>query len=76
MATKPSYQTPTVMRLGDVRRGAGTCTAGSGDVTICDVGTSASGIGCWSGPAATGWSCNVGDAASWTCIGGSGVAVP
>jgi hypothetical protein len=30
-------------------------------------------LGCWSGPAATGSWCNVGDAAGFSCIGGSGV---
>jgi hypothetical protein len=76
MATKPTYQTPTVMRLGAVQRGAGVCTNGSGDIDWCDVGNSASGWGCTAGTAATGVFCLDGNAASASCFVGSAFAGP
>ena len=39
--TKPKYEAPTVVPLGDLAKGAGACTAGSGDSSTCSAGGSA-----------------------------------
>ena len=56
--TKPKYQPPQVISLGDRNEGAGaTCTDGSSNYTWCQQGSGATSI-CWSGNAAN--SCDTG----------------
>jgi hypothetical protein len=49
--TKPKYESPTVVPLGDLASGSGACTAGSGDSGACTAGGLAS--TCTAGPIAT-----------------------
>lgn len=39
--TKPKYETPIVVNLGEMARGAGACSAGTADVVDCSAGTAA-----------------------------------
>ena len=57
--TKPKYEPPTLVPLGELAKGSGDCAAGSSVGTDCTVGGTAAGI-CVSGTGATG-----------TCVGGS-----
>jgi hypothetical protein len=57
--TKPTYETPTIVALGELARGAGACTAGSGDASTCTAG----------GLAAT--ACTAGTAALDACTAGA-----
>ncbi|MBP1731110.1 MAG: hypothetical protein H6Q55_1539 [Deltaproteobacteria bacterium] len=50
--TKPKYEAPIVVPLGDLARGAGACTAGSGDTDTCTDGGLAL-TACTNGTAAT-----------------------
>ena len=56
---KPKYEAPVVVPLSDLARGAGACTAGSGDTDTCTAG----------GLAAT--ACTAGGVAA-TCTAGTG----
>lgn len=69
--TRPVYVSPRVMRLGDVRAGAGLCqTPGSGDVGQCDnPGNSAVGAGGWgAGCFADGNNADLGTATTGGCF--------
>jgi len=39
---RPRYEAPTVVALGALARGAGACSAGSGDTDTCSAGGAAS----------------------------------
>jgi hypothetical protein len=49
---KPKYETPTVVALGELAKGAGACSAGSGDTVDCTAGGLAANA-CTAGTAAT-----------------------
>jgi hypothetical protein len=49
--TKAKYEAPTIVALGELAKGAGACTAGSGDSDACTAGGLAS--TCTAGPIAT-----------------------
>jgi hypothetical protein len=55
--TKPKYETPTVVALGELAKGAGACVAGSGDAS------------CTAGGLAT-TPCNAGTTATSACTAG------
>ena len=59
--TKPKYEAPIVVDLGELARGAGACSAGSGDTDTCTAG----------GAALT--ACTAGGSAA-TCTAGTGGA--
>ena len=50
--TKPTYETPTIVALGALARGAGACTAGTGDADTCTQGGTAN-TACTAGVGAT-----------------------
>ena len=62
--TKPKYETPIVVDLGELARGAGACTGGSGDADTC---TSSGGIANAGANTCT----TTGSLATGTCTGGS-----
>jgi len=49
--TKPKYEAPTVVALTELARGAGACSAGSGDIDTCTAGGQAL-TACTAGPIA------------------------
>lgn len=49
---RPKYEAPTVVELGALARGAGACTAGSGDTDTCTDGGAAF-TACTAGTVAT-----------------------
>jgi len=56
---KPKYEPPIVVPLGEIARGSGACTTGSGDTDTCTAG----------GLALT--ACTAGTAALGACTGGT-----
>ena len=59
--TKPKYESPILVPLGEIARGAGACTAGSGDTDTCTAG----------GLAST--ACTIGISATAGCTTGGGL---
>ena len=68
--TKPKYEAPIVVALGEMARGAGACTAGPSDVDACTAGGLAQ-TACTAGPTNNGATCTSGGSASPTCTGGA-----
>ena len=60
--TNPKYEAPTVVALNGLARGAGACSAGSGDVVDCTAGGSALNA------------CTAGTAALVGCTAGTGLS--
>jgi hypothetical protein len=67
--TKPEYEAPTVVRLSELAKGAGTCTAGSGDSTYCRSGGDALGD-CTAGGVPQTY-CTAGTTAPGACTAGA-----
>ena len=67
--TKPKYEAPIIVSLGGLAKGAGACTAGSGDTDICTAGALAQ-TACTAGVTNNGATCSDGGSASPTCTGG------
>jgi hypothetical protein len=63
--TKPRYETPTIVVLGELARGAGACTGGNSDTDTCTAGYSAL-TACTAGNAAQ-VACTAGTAALSAC---------
>ncbi|PKN38861.1 MAG: hypothetical protein CVU62_01280 [Deltaproteobacteria bacterium HGW-Deltaproteobacteria-2] len=68
--TKPKYEAPIVIPLGGLAKGAGACTAGSGDTDACTAGPLAQ-TACTAGVTNNGATCSDGGSASPTCTGGT-----
>jgi hypothetical protein len=49
--TKPKYEAPIVVPLGEMAKGSGACSAGSGDTDTCTAGYLAA-TACTAGPVA------------------------
>ena len=58
---KPRYETPIVVPLGEVAKGSGECTVGSGVATACSAGASDIVYNRWIG-------------FSWICTTGVGIS--
>ena len=69
-STKPRYESPTIVALGELASAVGACTAGSGDVDTCTAGGLAQ-TACTSGPTNIGATCSAGGSANPTCTGGA-----
>ena len=67
--TKPKYEAPTIVALGELARGAGACVAGSADVVDCTAGGLAQND-CTAGTAALN-ACTAGTAALNACTAGT-----
>jgi hypothetical protein len=66
------YTPPCVVRISDLKKGAGDCRTGSGDAGVCNTGNSATDLGCGTGNSAGGENCiGTGSSASPNCITGS-----
>ena len=57
---KPAYEAPVVLALGELARGSGLCTDGSGDSEVCANGSLASVGFCETGSAGTQIFCSPG----------------
>ncbi len=67
--SKPRYEAPTIVALGELARGAGACVAGSGDTVDCTAGGLAQND-CTAGTAALN-ACTAGTAALVGCTAGT-----
>ena len=67
---KSKYETPILVPLGEMARGSGACTPGSGDSGACTSGGLAN-IACTAGPFNIGATCSAGGHANPTCTGGA-----
>jgi hypothetical protein len=68
--TKPKYEAPTFVALGELARVAGACVAGSGDLVDCTAGPLAQNA-CTDGATNNGATCSAGGSAAPTCTGGA-----
>lgn len=51
--TKPRYEPPTLVPLGELAKGSGVCATGSGVGADCTIGSAADGALCFTGGNAT-----------------------
>jgi hypothetical protein len=72
--TKPKYEAPTVVPLGEMARGAGACTPGSADIETCTSTGGAALVTCTNGISAAATCTSNGGSALVTCtsVGSSG----
>jgi hypothetical protein len=66
--TKPKYESPTVVPLGEMAKGSGACSAGSAVPIDCSAGGTAT-QDCTAGPTAS-RACTQGDIATVGCTAG------
>ncbi len=59
--TKPKYEAPTVVALGELAQGLGYCAAGSSALEYCTAGTAAA-TACTAGSVAVSAACTTGGA--------------
>ena len=73
--TKPKYETPTVLPLGEMAKGSGAddCTStGYAAISYCTTTGSAAGSACSAGGTALVGACTAGDGAGAACTGTGG----